>query len=119
MAPNPTNTVPRNSTEKTASTGTTSTRGKVYIIVGKILNEKQQALTTAHEAFGHAYFYEIFRDTEKASHTYKQEGRMVWDEELMVNGLETIKIPTNILLEKRIKIVTNIAQQNYESRLGK
>lgn len=103
MAPNPTNTVPRNSTEKTASTGTTSTRGKVYIIVGKILNEKQQALTTAHEAFGHAYFYEIFWDTEKARHTYKQEGRMVWDEELMVNGLETIKIPTNILLEKRIK----------------
>ena len=92
---------------------------KVYIIVGKILNEKQQALTTAHEAFGHAYFYEIFRDAEKASHTYKQEGRMVWDEELMVNGLETIKIPTNILLEKRIKIVTNIAQQNYESRFGK
>ena len=44
---------------------------------------------------------------------------MVWDEELMVNGLETIKIPTNILLEKRIKIVTNIAQQNNESRLGK
>ena len=44
---------------------------------------------------------------------------MVWDEELMVNGLETIKIPTNILLEKRIKIETNIAQQNYESRLGK
>ena len=37
----------------------------------------------------------------------------------MVNGLETIKIPTNILLEKLIKIVTNIAQQNYESRLGK
>ncbi len=29
---------------------------------------------------------------------------MVWDEELMVNGLETIKIPTNILLEKRIKM---------------
>ena len=44
---------------------------------------------------------------------------MVWDEELMVNDLETIKIPTNILLEKRIKIVTNIAQQNYESRFGK
>ena len=44
---------------------------------------------------------------------------MVWDEELMVNGLETIKIPINILLEKRIKIVTNIAQQIYESRLGK
>ena len=44
---------------------------------------------------------------------------MVWDEELMVNGLETIKIPINILLEKRIKIVTNIVQQNYESRLGK
>ena len=97
----------------------TSTHGKVYIIVGKILNEKQQALTTSHETFGHAYFYEIFRDTEKVSHTYKQEGRMVWDEELMVNDLETIKIPTNILLEKRIKIVTNIAQQNYESRLGK
>ena len=70
---------------------------------------------------GELYFYikDYLRDTEKASHTYKQEGRMVWDEELMVNGLETIKIPTNILLEKRIKIVTNIAQQNYESRLGK
>ena len=74
-----------------------------------------------HIQDGELYFYikDYLRDTEKASHTYKQEGRMVWDEELMVNGLETIKIPTNILLEKRIKIVTNIAQPNYESRLGK
>lgn len=64
-------------------------------------------------------FMRYFGIRKKASHTYKQEGRMVWDEELMVNSLETIKIPTNILLEKRIKIVTNIAQQNYESRLGK
>ena len=109
----------RGTTEMPNAEVNPSPDGKVYIIVGKILSEKQQALTTAHEAFGHAYFYEIFRDTEKASHTYKQEGRMVWDEELMVNGLETIKIPTNILLEKRIKIVTNIAQQNYESRFGK
>ena len=37
---------------------------------------------------------------------------MVWDEELMVNDLETIKIPTNILLEKRIKIVTNTNQRD-------
>ena len=44
---------------------------------------------------------------------------MVWDEELMVNGLETIKIPTNILLERRIKIVTNIAKQKKKKRLGK
>ena len=109
----------RGTTEMPNAERNSSPDDKVFIIVGKILNEKQQAVTTAHEAFGHAYFYEIFRDTEQSSHTYTKDGKIVWDEELKVYGVETIRIPANPVLENRIKIVTNIARQNYENRFGK
>ena len=78
---------------------------KVYILVGSVFNEKQQVMITAHEAFGHAYFYENSRNVEKASHTYKSEGRMVWDEKLQMNVFESTKVPTNLTLENKIKIV--------------
>ena len=76
---------------------------KVYILVGSVFNEKQQVMITAHEAFGHAYFYENSRNVEKASHTYKSEGRMVWDEKLQMNVFESTKVPTNLTLENQIK----------------
>ena len=87
---------------------------KVYVLVGKNLNEKQQVMTTAHEAFGHAYFYEVYRNVVKASHTYKPEVRVIWDEELHMNIFEITKVPTNLILENQIKTVVKQAENNYE-----
>ena len=92
---------------------------KVYILVGSVFNEKQQVMITAHEAFGHAYFYENSRNVEKASHTYKSEGRMVWDEKLQMNVFESTKVPTNLTLENQIKIVVKQAKNNYDKRSEK
>lgn len=80
------------------------------------MDEKQQVKTTAHEGYGHAYFYEIYRNTDKASHTYKTEGRMTWDDEIKMNVFEVIKVPTNISLENQINTVVNQAETNYDKR---
>ncbi len=89
---------------------------KVYILVGRVLNEKQQVKTTAHEAFGHAYIYEKTRNVEQASHTYKSEGHTVWDEEFQMDVFESIKIPTNTILENQINKVVKQAEENYDKR---
>ena len=107
----------RGVTEMPGAKNNLSPDSKVYVLVGDILSEKQQAITTAHEGYGHAYFYEKTGSTDAASHTYKLgEPRMVWDEEYQTNAFEFSKIPTNIPLEKRIKAVEKQAQKNYEKK---
>ncbi|GEM_PF-2467454 len=106
----------RGITEMPKAESNPSPDDKVYILVGNVLNDKQQAITTAHEAFGHAYFYEIYRNVEKASHTYRSEGRLTWDEELQMNVFEITKVPTNICLESQIKKVVKQAEINYGKR---
>ena len=78
----------RGTTEMPNAESNPSPDDKVYILVGRVLNEKQQVKTTAHEAFGHAYFYEKTRNVEQASHTYKSEGHTVWDEEFRKFNIE-------------------------------
>lgn len=41
---------------------------------------------------------------------------MVWDNELQMNGVETVKIPTNQSLESQIETVVNQAKENYDNR---
>jgi len=106
----------RGTTEMPNAESNPSPDNKVYILVGNNLDEKQQAMTTAHEAFGHAYFYEIYRDVNKASHTYKSEGSMYWDNGLQMNVFEVTKVPTNIPLENQIKTVVKQAENNYDTR---
>ncbi len=106
----------RGITEMPKAESNPSPDDKVYILVGNVLIDKQQAITTAHEAFGHAYFYEIYRNVEKASHTYRSEGRLTWDEELQMNVFEITKVPTNICLESQIKKVVKQAEINYGKR---
>ena len=84
---------------------------KVYILVGNNLNKKQQALITAHEAFGHAYFYENTRDTEKSSHTGSSSSLSYTN-----NSYEITFTRTNIVLENQIKTVVKQASINYDSR---
>ena len=106
----------RGVTEMPGAESNPSPDSKVYVLVGDVLSEKQQTMTTAHEGFGHAYVYEKTRDIAKASHTYKSEGSMVWDEEFQMNVFETTKVPTNIPLEKRIKSVVKQAEKNDDKR---
>ena len=106
----------RGTTEMPNAESNPSPDDKVYILVGSALNEKQQVKTTAHEAFGHAYFYEKTRNVEQASHTYKSEGHTIWDEELQMNVFESIKVPTNTILENQINKVVKQAEENYDKR---
>ena len=106
----------RGTTEMPNAESNPSPDDKVYILVGRVLNEKQQVKTTAHEAFGHAYFYEKTRNVEQASHTYKSEGHTVWDEEFQMDVFESIKVPTNTLLENQINKVVKQAEENYDKR---
>ncbi|MCR5151601.1 MAG: RHS repeat-associated core domain-containing protein [Prevotella sp.] len=86
----------------------------IYILVGNVLSESQQAYTTAHEAYGHAYVYEHERDVLAASHTYVSKLELgKWDEEFNVQEFVSIKIPTNLFIEKRINKVVNQAKHNY------
>lgn len=89
---------------------------KVHIIVGSVLEDKQQVKTTAHEGYGHAYFYELTRDVQKASHTFKSVGSVVWDEELKINTFVSTKVPTNTPLENQINKVVKQAERNYNER---
>ena len=106
----------RGTTEMPNAESNPSPDDKVYILVGRVLNEKQQVKTTAHEAFGHAYFYEKTRNVEQASHTYKSEGHTIWDEEFQMDVFESIKIPTNTILENQINKVVKQAEENYDKR---
>ena len=106
----------RGVTEMPGATMNPSPDGNVHIIVGSILREKQQVLTTAHEAYGHAYFYELTRDVLKSSHTFIQKTKVEWDYEFNVPSYTSIKIPTNIELEKLIKLVVQQSLKNYENR---
>ncbi|MCL1938189.1 MAG: hypothetical protein FWF52_07325 [Candidatus Azobacteroides sp.] len=106
----------RGVTEMPGAESNPSPDNKIYVLVGEVLNKKQQVMTTAHEGLGHAYFYEITRNVEKASHTYKSEGRMVWDEEIQMNVFETTKVPTNISLENQINKVVKQAENNYDKK---
>ena len=106
----------RGITEMPGATKNPSPDENVHIIVGSILSEKQQVLTTAHEAYGHGYFYELTRDVLKSSHTFIQKTKVEWDYEFNVPSYTSIKIPTNIKLEKQIKLVVQQALRNYESR---
>ena len=54
--------------------------------------------------------------SKQASHTYKSEGHTVWDEEFQMDVFESIKVPTNTLLENQINKVVKQAEENYDKR---
>ena len=68
-------------------------------------------MITAHAAFGHAYFYENTRDTEKSSHTGSSSSLSYTN-----NSYEITFTRTNIVLENQIKTVVKQASINYDSR---
>ncbi len=93
---------------------------KVYILAGSCLSAEEQAMTTAHEAYGHGYLYDITRSVDAASHKHvSDESGMEWAWDVEFNReLPTIKlVDSNAKLANRINIVMNQAKNNYERRI--
>jgi hypothetical protein len=108
----------RGVTEMPGASEKPSPDNKVYILVGSVLDEKQQIKTTAHEAFAHAFLFELTGSIDKASHTYKSEFQVFTNSEGQME-IEYGNTPTNIPLENRINTVVKQAETNYESRKKK
>lgn len=78
-----------------------------------MLSEEQQALTTAHEAFGHAYFYEITRNPIEASHKYLALPYIPLNPYTMCFEAGSIKKTIDRPIERQIKVVVEEAYNNY------
>ena len=59
---------------------------------------------------------ENYLDGEHNGGIYKSEGHTIWDEELQMNVFESIKVPTNTILENQINKVVKQAEENYDKR---
>ncbi len=91
----------------------------IYIITGRSLSKENQIINLAHEAYGHAYFYELQMQgyNINPNHTYEVRSETpTWNQEFQTYEFNFVKIPTNIKLEKQIKVATQQALLNFRSR---
>lgn len=75
----------------------------VYIFTASFLNERTQARNTAHEGYGHAYFYELSRKDSSInpSHTHKDvESYKEYDPELKMDVWTIVYEKNNVKLEQ-------------------
>ena len=93
----------------------------VYVITSSLLSEGKQAENTAHEGFGHAYFYELSKKDKTIDpwHRYKNQIIKVWNPSEQMNDFEMTFIPTNTRLENQIRIVTSQAIVNFYNKKSK
>ena len=89
----------------------------VYIFTAFFLDEKAQAKNTAHEGYGHAYFYELKQSNSsiEPSHTF---GIVGYSKEFDNYYQKVVSYPifgkNNKILEQQIKLVEQQAIDNYE-----
>ena len=91
----------------------------VYIYTASFLDEKIQARNTAHEGYGHAYFFELKKSDESInpSHTKGVVGTgSEYDSYTKKNVPYFIFGNTNKKLEEQIKKVEQQAIENYEEK---
>lgn len=88
----------------------------VHIITNSLLDEKDQAKNLAHEAYGHAFFYERLQKGDNVNPYYQYISTYlgsIWDDEagfaVAING----RIDTNTMLDEQINSVV----QEVESLL--
>ena len=94
----------------------------VYIIVSNLLGKEKQASTTAHEAYGHAYFYDLKMHGKNVNpyHNYQPVFLgMTFDENLNIEVATFGRQDMNIELATQIKIVENQAINNYRMKTRK
>ncbi|MBO5193795.1 MAG: hypothetical protein J6B62_02750 [Bacteroidales bacterium] len=92
----------------------------VYIITNSFLSPEGQVTNTAHEAYGHAYFYELQQQGKDVNPFHKHKsanGEEVFDELTGFTVTVATRIDTNIQLYEQIKMVEEQARYNYNSRL--
>ena len=107
----------RGVTEMPGAQSSPSPDKNVYIYVGACLSLEQQAMTTAHEAYGHGYLYDITGSVVVASHSYDSGMRLEWDEEFQTEILVSVRVETNKTLFDRLNRVVNQAKYNYGKRV--
>ena len=91
----------------------------VYIYTASFLDERTQARNTAHEGYGHAYFYELSKKDASINpnHTFAIVGeRMEYDPGLKMNIPVFIWGKNNSKLEYQIEIVERQALKNYDEK---
>lgn len=91
----------------------------VYIFTASFLDEKKQVSNTAHEAYGHAYFYELNKKDSSIipNHTKGVVSTSIeYDKDLKLYVPTFIFGQANTALENQIKIVEEQAIKNYEER---
>ncbi len=89
----------------------------VYIYTASFLSDKMQARNTAHEAYGHAYFYELSKlnPVYNPNHTRGVTGYATENDPVFGSYIVPILGQTNSLLEEQIKKVEQEAINNYEN----
>ena len=87
----------------------------VWILVGKHLQPEKAVQTTAHEAYGHAYFYDLQQHGIDVNpyHNYQP---VTVESETNGEGIKVIFRDANKALVNQIKIVEMQAKSNYLSR---
>ena len=94
----------------------------VYVVTASFLSEEMQVLNTAHEGYGHAYFFELKQSNESINpnHTYGIVGfEEVYDEEFNMIQPVLVYGNNNHALETQIKIVEKQAVENYRNGKNK
>lgn len=95
-----------------------SPNNNVYIFTASFLSPKIQARNTAHEGYGHAYFYELSK-TNPSIYPNHTRGVVEYvtqeDPEWGFIGFGVFGL-NNFELEKQIKTVEKQAIMNYEKR---
>ena len=84
----------------------------VWVLTSILSFIGNQVKNTAHEGYGHAYFYELTKSPQLSSHTYDLKSRQT-DPSLGLEGYEIYRIPTNVRLEEQIQDVENEATNNF------
>ena len=91
----------------------------VYIFTASFLDERTQAKNTAHEGYGHAYFYELSKKDPSINpnHTLGKIGiQKEYDSELKMEIEFPVFGKTNTRLERQISTVEQQVLKNYDEK---
>ena len=91
----------------------------VWIQTSSYLAEKEQAMNVAHEAYGHAFFYELHKTDSRYDYQHRyinMAGTPEWDSDFNIYVIPNIRKESNLNLKKQIDIVTKQAGINYDKR---
>ena len=91
----------------------------VYIFTSEFLSLERQASNTAHEGYGHAYFYELKRQGHDVNPYHQYKSILLppeFDPELGIEITPFGREDTNLNLKNQIQTVEKQAVLNYNSR---